>query len=297
MKIILFTYCTKKRRGNSTRKDKHTHAQRINEESDCQEQSLTELWRWGVWTWCRRSKASKWLWTREWLGEIILDEISMKKCTFNLSILCCQKLGNGTKQLQKKKLLYPFDENLSQLTCTSSHLSMFCFPLCSSVNAAKTAHGLKLKRLYQWYWKNKVTTRSSPTPIRIFKIWDNIWHSTAWWEGVWGFISCHHQYFVNVQVFVPSFGRTWHCCHTSSFGATCKLSARIWKESRQASCGSNTMPPSPETPSLPRDSFGTYLISFNVLTSNSPVPTVKSKGANFSCHCRIHECTYAMYVQ
>lgn len=53
------------------------------------------------------AKQAKWLWIREWLGEIILGEISMKKCSFNLSNILLPKLGQWENtELQIKRLLH-----------------------------------------------------------------------------------------------------------------------------------------------------------------------------------------------
>lgn len=106
-KWVCLLVAQRKGEGIPSEKTDWKKLKRINEEWDRQEQTLTVLWRWGVWTWYRRSKASKWLWTREWLGKITRGEISMKKHSFNLSNTLLPKIAQWENtELQRKRLLH-----------------------------------------------------------------------------------------------------------------------------------------------------------------------------------------------
>lgn len=148
MKISLFAYCTKKSRGNSTHKEKK-------EKLYCQEQSLTELWRWGVWTWYRSSKASKWLY------KFILDELSMKKHTFNLWNTLQPRIGLWEKTAANEQVAaYFFLWNSIKVVTLFEHI--WFSP--GSGAKAKTISGLKLKLFCQLNWK-KQSNHTQPSYV------------------------------------------------------------------------------------------------------------------------------------
>lgn len=127
----------------------------------------------------------------------------------------------------------------------------------------------------------------------ILKIWDSIWHSTTCWERVFRFIFCHFHYFVNVQVVVQPSGWTHHC-HTSFSGIPCKLLLPgSGGPFTKLDLGPVLCPPSPETPSLPWNSFRISLIPLISWLQTAPCLLQKRKGANFNCHCSIHKYTSA----